>query len=53
MAGADAPAWTGDPAEDPAPVLRRIYDAETERLARDAYARDYIEFGFADWAGSG
>jgi LPS sulfotransferase NodH len=31
------------------PALATIYDAELEAAARDAYARDYIGFGFADW----
>ncbi len=30
--------------------LARIYDAGLETAARDAYARDYLTFGFADWA---
>ncbi|EPX82336.1 nodulation protein NodH [Salipiger mucosus] len=41
---------------DPVPVptaapfsLAEIYDAEIEALAREAYARDYIMFGFDDW----
>lgn len=34
----DAPFQLGD-----------IYDAEIESLARAAYARDYLMFGFADW----
>ena len=29
--------------------LARIYDAEVESAARDAYARDYVAFGFGDW----
>lgn len=42
---------------DPEPVpnsapfsLAEIYDDQIERLARDAYARDYVMFGFGDWA---
>ncbi len=35
------PEWPHDLAE--------IYDAEIERLARAAYGRDYILFGFGDW----
>lgn len=27
-----------------------IYDAELETAARDVYARDYMNFGFSDWA---
>ncbi|WP_297770479.1 nodulation protein NodH [uncultured Roseovarius sp.] len=30
--------------------LADIYDAEIEALARDAYHRDYLAFGFRDWA---
>ena len=33
------------------PALAAIYDADLEAAARDAYARDYIGFGFADWRG--
>ena len=29
--------------------LSVIYDAEVEAAARDAYARDYVAFGFTDW----
>ncbi|MFN7225057.1 MAG: nodulation protein NodH [Paracoccaceae bacterium] len=29
--------------------LSAIYDAEIEAAARDAYARDYMAFGFSDW----
>ncbi len=29
--------------------LARIYDAEIEAATRDAYARDYMGFGFSDW----
>ncbi|TGD67158.1 nodulation protein NodH [Tabrizicola sp. WMC-M-20] len=29
--------------------LRDIYSAEVEVAAREAYARDYLAFGFADW----
>ena len=32
-----------------AAALARIYDAEIEAATRDAYARDYMAFGFADW----
>ncbi|WP_372836303.1 sulfotransferase family 2 domain-containing protein, partial [Puniceibacterium confluentis] len=47
----------GHPAPpDPVPVptrapfaLAQIYDDEIESLARDAYNRDYLMFGFADW----
>ena len=29
--------------------LAEIYDDEIEQLARDAYQRDYLVFGFSDW----
>lgn len=29
--------------------LSAIYDAQMEKLARQAYARDYLNFGFDDW----
>ncbi|SMX33727.1 sulfotransferase family 2 domain-containing protein [Maliponia aquimaris] len=42
---------------DPEPVansapfsLAEIYDDEVERLGREAYQRDYVMFGFGDWA---
>ncbi len=35
-----------DPARD---ILAEIYDAEIEATARDAYARDYMGYGFSDW----
>lgn len=39
------------PVTDPhAARLARIHDAEIEAATRDAYARDYMGFGFADWA---
>ena len=31
------------------PQLGAIYDADVEAAVRDAYARDYIGFGFGDW----
>jgi LPS sulfotransferase NodH len=31
--------------------LRAIYDRELETACRDAYARDYVGFGFRDWEG--
>ena len=30
--------------------LTRIYDPEIEAATRDGYARDYMAFGFSDWA---
>ena len=42
---------------DPAPVpnrapfsLAQIYDDQIEALGREAYQRDYVMFGFEDWA---
>ena len=29
--------------------LAQVYDDRIEALARDAYARDYLVFGFDDW----
>ncbi|MBV2359623.1 nodulation protein NodH [Thalassococcus sp. CAU 1522] len=48
----------GHPAPaDPEPLpiaaphaLAQIYDDRIEKLARDAYGRDYLMFGFDDWA---
>ena len=42
------------PPLSPAPAfgdvaLADIYDAEIEKLARAAYGRDYLLFGFEDW----
>lgn len=31
-------------------LLAAIYDPEIEKAARDAYARDYLSFGFKNWA---
>lgn len=31
-------------------ALANIYDADLEALARDVYQRDYLMFGFGDWA---
>ncbi|UWR00909.1 sulfotransferase family 2 domain-containing protein [Rhodobacteraceae bacterium S2214] len=30
--------------------LAQIYDADVESAGRDAYQRDYVAFGFGDWA---
>ncbi|KUF10661.1 hypothetical protein [Pseudoponticoccus marisrubri] len=43
------------PDPEPVPIsapfaLAEIYDDRIEALAREAYARDYIMFGFDDWA---
>ncbi|MGK8233649.1 sulfotransferase family 2 domain-containing protein [Roseovarius sp. MS2] len=44
-----APAPLPAPETGPFP-LAEIYDAEIEALTRDAYLRDYLTFGFGDWA---
>lgn len=31
------------------PALAKIYDVEVEAATRDAYGRDYMGFGFANW----
>ncbi len=31
-------------------LLREIYDTAIEEAAQDAYTRDYLSFGFGDWA---
>ncbi len=31
------------------PALEAVYDKDIEAATRDAYARDYVGFGFADW----
>jgi hypothetical protein len=36
-------------AAEPAPDLSEIHDADLERAARDALARDYTAFGFGSW----
>ncbi len=41
------------PALAPAPqdeMLATVYDDELEAAAREAYARDYVGFGFRDWS---
>ncbi|WP_093991458.1 nodulation protein NodH [Flavimaricola marinus] len=44
----DAPAMTQD--TDPHHyALAKVYDADIEKAARDAYGRDYEMFGFSDW----
>lgn len=47
---ADVPA-VAEGAPDTPFTLDQIYDDEIEALARSAYARDYVTFGFAPWAG--
>jgi hypothetical protein len=47
-AGVTPPALaTAEPAADF--PLERIYGADLEEAAREAYARDYLGFGFGDW----
>lgn len=48
--GAPAEPWPGTGDDSQAALLARIHDAELESLARDAYGRDYMTFGFADLA---
>ncbi|MEL7126166.1 MAG: nodulation protein NodH [Pseudomonadota bacterium] len=36
-------------ATDTPHTLADIYDSEIEKMARNAYARDYVTFGFGDW----
>lgn len=38
-----------DSSSDLAVRLAAIYEGEMEKLARQAYARDYVNFGFGDW----
>jgi LPS sulfotransferase NodH len=38
------------PAASAVDLLVQIYDAEIESAARDAYSRDYMGYGFKDWA---
>ncbi|WP_108813380.1 sulfotransferase family 2 domain-containing protein [Loktanella sp. Alg231-35] len=47
--GRDAPVL-GDTDHPQTALLRQIYDSNTEKAARAAYARDYTVFGFEDWA---
>ena len=40
-----------EPVSTPAPFgLAQIYDDQIEALSREAYARDYVMFGFSDWS---
>jgi hypothetical protein len=44
----------GPAAGEAAPfALEEIYDDEIEARARAAYPRDYLMFGFGDWAPAG
>ncbi len=47
--GHDAPPDFAPPPPEAPYTLEAIYDAEVERLARDAYARDYVQLGFSAW----
>ncbi|HKL64609.1 MAG TPA: sulfotransferase family 2 domain-containing protein [Roseovarius sp.] len=48
---AEVPQVPGAAAASTVPfALREIYDEEIERLARTVYQRDYVTFGFGDWA---
>lgn len=46
--GVTCPPLPAEP-EGTAFPLATIYDAEVEAAVREAYARDYLGFGFADW----
>lgn len=48
--GLDSPPHAAEPADTPF-TLDRIADPGLEALARDAYRRDYEEFGFGPWTG--
>jgi hypothetical protein len=39
------------PESDAPYTLADVYDPQIEAAARDAYARDYLVFGFGDWRG--
>jgi len=48
--GIDAPPTLAAQEPDVPYTLADIYDAEIESLARAAYGRDYLMFGFGDWS---
>lgn len=48
--GVDNPVELPDTRHKKHHLLTAVYDAEIEASARDAYARDYLSFGFGDWA---
>ena len=50
QAGVAAPQAPGSVVPTGPFVLGDIYDDEIERLTRAVYQRDYVTFGFADWA---
>lgn len=41
-----------EPSQDTPFSLADVYDSEIESRVRDAYAQDYLNFGFSDWGGS-
>ena len=45
---AEAPAFAFEDGDQPF-ALAEIYDAELEKLAADAYQRDYMMFGYSSW----
>ncbi|WP_299152793.1 sulfotransferase family 2 domain-containing protein [uncultured Tateyamaria sp.] len=49
MAGITSAPALPDTTPDRPYALSDIYDAEIERLVRNAYGRDYLMFGFEDW----
>ena len=49
QAGHPGPMEPGQSHETGPFALAEIYDEEIEQLCRDAYPRDYLTFGFADW----
>ncbi len=49
QAGAGAAPPLPEHLDHHAPLLATIYDADLERTAQDALARDYQTFGFASW----
>ncbi|MFW2588510.1 sulfotransferase family 2 domain-containing protein [Sagittula sp. SSi028] len=48
--GHDSPGEPQPETTDTPFALSQIYDNEIEQLARDAYQRDYIMFGFDNWS---
>lgn len=49
QAGHPGPDEPGEFAPETPYALDKVYDEEIEQLARDAYMRDYLMFGFSDW----
>jgi hypothetical protein len=50
LVGREAPGVQAEPLAGNIP-LEQVYDATVEAAAREAYARDYLMFGFGDWKG--